>query len=125
MLSLFAFTITVQTENNTDIKLTEDKYINSVYEQLNRDLGNFSKTSQQQREVFESDNPGNNFGYLIFYSIISAGKVFTGMTIGLFNLLINLPVRYLGISPVIVSIFSTILIITVIIGLWIIYKVGG
>ena len=47
------------------------------------------------------------------------------MIIGTFNTIIKLPVVFLGIDPIIVSILSTMLILTIIIGLWVVYKLGG
>lgn len=125
VFSTLAFIISVQTENNAVNKLSDDIYINNSFGNLQNDLNDFRDQAQAQKEVFEKDNPIASFGYLIFYSIISTGKVFTKMTFGLFNSLIDLPVRYLGVDPIVISILSTILIITIIIGLWIIYKVGG
>ena len=47
------------------------------------------------------------------------------MIIGTFNTLIKLPMVILGVDPIVSSVIGTMLILTIIIGLWIVYKLGG
>ena len=42
-----------------------------------------------------------------------------------FNLLIKLPTIVFGLDPVISAVLSTIIIISFILGLWVLYKLGG
>lgn len=125
VFGIMAFTVNIQSENNSEVRLLNDSFMNNTYSNLENDLNDFKDTADSQKELFESENPVLSFGTLIFYSIVSAGKVFSSMMIGMFNVVISLPVTYFGISPIIVGVLGIILIISIIIGLWIIYKVGG
>lgn len=125
VLSMFTFTAFFQSENNIDNKFIDNSLMNETFNSLRTNLTGFRDISQDQKNLFESENPTRGFGTILLFSIVSAGKVFNGMLVGIFNILIKLPVVVLGLDPVVVSALSTILILTIIIGLWIVYKLGG
>lgn len=125
VISMFTFTAFFQSENNIDNKFIDNSLMNETFNSLRTKITGFRDISQSQKNLFESENPTRGFGTILLFSIVSAGKVFNGMLIGIFNILIKLPVVVLGLDPVVVSALSTILILTIIIGLWIVYKLGG
>lgn len=125
VLSMFAFGVFFQQENNVDNPFIENTLMNNTYHSLYTNLNSLRDESQAQKTLFESENPTGGFGTILLFSIVSSGKVFNGMVVGIFNTLIKLPVVILGIDPVIVSVLSTLLILTIIIGLWVVYKLGG
>lgn len=125
VVSLFAFMVSFQEENDVSEKVIENSLMNETYGNLRIDLGNLRNESQAQKTLFESENPTGGFGTILLFSIVSSGKVFNGMVIGLFNTIIKLPVVFLGLDPIIVSVLSTMLILTIIIALWVLYKLGG
>jgi len=125
VLSMFAFGVFFQQENSVDTPFIENTLMNNTYHSLYTNLNSLRDESQAQKTLFESENPTGGFGTILLFSIVSSGKVFNGMVVGTFNTLIKLPVVILGIDPVIVSVLSTLLILTIIIGLWIVYKLGG
>lgn len=125
MLSLFAFGSFFQEDNEVDNQFIEDSLMNETYGRLRVDLGGLRDKSQTQKTLFESENPTSGFGTILLFSIVSTGKVFNGMIVGVFNTLIKLPVVFLGLDPIIISVISTMLILSIIIGLWIVYKLGG
>jgi hypothetical protein len=125
VLSMFAFSVFFQEENNVEDPFIENTLMNNTYHSLYTNLNSLRDESQAQKTLFESENPTGGFGTILLFSIVSSGKVFNGMVVGIFNTIIKLPVVILGIDPVVVSVLSTLLIITIIIGLWIIYKLGG
>jgi len=125
VFGLFAFSSFFQEENKVENKFMENSLMSSTYASLNSSLSGLSEQSQAQKTLFESENPTSGFGTILLFSIVSTGKIFNGMVIGLFNTLIRLPVTVLGVDPIVISVLSTILILTIIIGLWIVYKLGG
>jgi len=125
IFSMFAFIISVQGENQVSEKFVDNSLINNTYSELESDLEGLRDKSQSQKTLFEEERPTAGFGTLLLYSIVSSGKVFNSMITGVFNLLIKLPTVFLGLDPVVTSVISTMLLITVIIGLWILYKLGG
>lgn len=125
VLSVFAFGSLFQTENSVTDKFTNNTLIANTYTDLESDLGNLRGESDKQKDLFEEENPTTGFGTILLFSIVSSGKVFGSMTVGLFNTIVKLPVVFLGVDQVIVSVISTLLIFSIIIGLWIIYKLGS
>lgn len=125
ILSILLFTLTLQQDNNATDLLTDNTLMNESIGDLQGDLGGMRDKAQAQRELFEEEKPTSGFGSLILFSIVSSGKVVTGMTFGIFNVLIKLPMILFGVDPIIASVISTILIISFIFGLWVLYKLGG
>ncbi len=125
IFALLAFTIQFQEDNNAPNKLIDDPLMNDTFSTLRNDLDSLEGQSQQQKTLFEQENPTSGFGTILLFSIVSSGKVFNSMVIGVFNTLIKLPVVVLGIDSAVVSVIGTILILIVILGLWAVYKLGG
>jgi len=125
VFGLLSFGIQFQSENNVEDPFVENQLINETYGTLQTDLNSYGSESQLQKSLFESDEPLAGFGSILLFSILSAGKVFNGMVVGTFNTLIKLPIVILGVDPVIVSVLGTLLIFSIIMGLWILYKLGG
>lgn len=124
VLSLFALGVFMQEENNVDEPFIENTIMNSTYSSLKDDLDGLSEEGQAQKTLFESENPTSGFGTILLFSIVSTGKVFNGMVVGVFNTIIKLPIVVLGLDPIIISVISTMLIISIILSLWVLYKLG-
>ncbi len=125
IVSFLAFGVFYQEDNNVENEFIENSLMNQTYSSLKTNLGGLRDTSQAQKTLFESENPTSGFGTILLFSIVSSGKVFNGMIISTFNTLIKLPTVILGVDPIILSVIGTMLILTIIIGLWIVYKLGG
>lgn len=125
VLGIFAFGIGFQSENDINNKFIDDPLMNSTFASLENDLAGLRDTSQDQRTVFESEKPTEGIGTILLFSIVKSGQVFNNMIVGVFNLLIRLPVSVLGVSESVASVLSTIVIILGMLGLWAIYKLGG
>ena len=125
VVALLSFGVLYQEDNDADNKFIEDSLMNETYTSLRTDLGELRDQSQAQKTLFESENPTSGFGTILLFSIVSTGKVFNSMIIGVFNTIIKLPTVVLGLDPIILSVIGTMLILTIIIGLWIVYKLGG
>lgn len=122
---IFAFAISSQEENEIEDPIIENSLINQTYGDLHDQLGSMRGTSNSQKQAFELENPTTGFGSIILLSVVSSGKVFTTMVVGTLNTLFKLPAVILGVDPVIFSVLVSILLATIIVGLWILYKLGG
>jgi len=125
IFSLFAFSTSFQEENDVEDPFIENSVMNSTFFGLRTNLDELRGKSQAQKTLFESENPTSGFGTILLFSIVSTGKVFNGMVVAVFNTIIKLPVTFLGMDPIVVSVISAILILSIIIGLWVLYKLGG
>lgn len=125
VFSVLAFGSLYQDENAVQDPFIEDDALSDTYSGLSSSLGGFRDQAQEQKQLFETENPTTGTGSILLFSIVSAGKIFGSMVITLFNTLIALPVTILGIDPIVVSVLVSIIILTLIVGLWRIYKLGG
>lgn len=125
ILGILAFQIGMQQDNNVNDTITNNALINNTHSQIESDLEGLRGQSQAQKAVFESEDPTTGFGSILLFSILSSGKVFNSMVVGIFNSVMILPATIFGIDPAISSVISTLLLITIIFGLWIVYKLGG
>ena len=122
---MISFIVFVQNDNNASDKLIDNSLINQTYSSLGNDLNTMRNSSQSQLTLFQKENPTGGFGTILLFSIVSVGKTFMNMVTGVFNITINLPVAVLGVDKAVVGVLSAILVLTLIIGAWILYKLGG
>lgn len=125
LISLFAFATILQADNNVSDPFIQHEVLNESFTDLQNDLGGFGEDSESTLNLFQSEDPTVSSGVLILFSVISAGKIFTSMVSVVLDSIIVLPAAILGVDPIVISTIITLTIITIVIGLWIIYKVGG
>jgi len=120
---IMSFIIIVQTDNNSNEKITDNELINSSYSHLSGNLTRIQPTSQASLDSFGENPPSERqLGDLDVGSVVAPTKLFRGMSIGTYNILIKLPMVLLGVSPVVASVISSIIILLIIIGIWAISK---
>ena len=125
VLSLFSFIVLFQSENRVSNQFADNALINSTFSNLTLKLQGLESETQTQKDLFETEDPKLGFGSLILKSIVSSGKTFNSMIVGVLNIIIILPVVFLGLDKTIVVIIMTVLGILIIFGLWSAYKLGG
>ena len=125
ILSTFSFIVLFQAENEVTDQFGDNSFINSTFNDLKTNLGGLQADTQVQKDLFETEDPKLGFGSLILKSIVSSGKTFNSMIVGVLNILFILPVVFLGLDPIVVSVLMTVLGIIIIFGLWAVYKLGG
>lgn len=125
VLGMFSIVILVQGDNNAAQPLGENALFNISYNQLRGNISEFESSSQTQYARFTDEDPKLGFGSIVLFGIVSAGKTFGTVTFQTFFIILQLPLIILGIDPSIVSVILIWLIISIIIGLWILYKLGG
>lgn len=121
VFGLFMAVVQFQVESGNTELFIENSQVNGSFNSLNTSLQNIRDNAQAQKELFEKDSNAG-FGFLLFRSILSAGKVFNSMIVGVFNAIVTLPIVVFGIDPVVIGILTTILILTIIIGVWFVIK---
>lgn len=125
VLSLFSFIVLFQAENAVSDPFANNEVINSTFNDLTTRIGSLEGQTQEQKDLFEKEPPLVGFGSLILKTIVSSGNVFNSMIVGVFNILFILPVVFLGLDKLVVSVIMTVLGIVIIFGLWAVYKLGG
>ncbi len=125
VLAGISFIVQTQLDNDVENTILENEVINKTYTNLETDLSDFGSETQTQKESFESEIPERGFGSLIIFAIIGVGQKFTGMITGIYNIFIVLPASILGISPVVIGVFTAMLIVSLILLAWRVYRAGA
>lgn len=125
MFSMISFIVISQQNNGVDDTILENSLINKTFSNLGQNLTILENNTQTQRQNFESEIPERGFGSLIIFSIVGITQKFTGLLIGIYNIFIVLPSSILGISPVVTSAISSILIVSLVLLGWRVYRIGS
>lgn len=125
IVGLLSLTFILQDNNDVGNPISNNSLFNDTATSLKSSISSSEDSSKTQQENFNEENPRPGFGSIVLFGIVSAGKTFTNMVWNFFPLIFKIPMIILGIDSVIVSTFISILTITIIIGVWIVYKLGG
>jgi len=124
IFALVNISISLTNENNVNNTLLENEAINKSFGYLQSNLSDSQSKSETSKTGFEVENPTVGTDSFLFSSIISAGKVFTGMWRGVYDITFSLFTETLGINPVVMGVITSILLITIILLAWSLYKSG-
>ena len=124
VFSIMSFAIITQNENDSNVKITDNQIVNDTYGDLFNELGknNLQSNAQNASEAFEGVTPTQSVGELGGTAIVSPTKIFKSASFGVYNILVALPMKILGISPLVASVISGIFILLLLIGIWAIWK---
>ena len=119
---MMSFIIITQENNDAENKITDEDTINDTYGELYTQLTDAETETETIIGNFTRRSPTETFGELSVTSIFSPTSKLKTLTVGLWNILIQLPLRILEVDPVVASVITSILIISLIIGMWLIWK---
>lgn len=125
IIAIISFGIGLANENNSSVSIADDSMINSTFNKLQSNITLFESQSQTQRDNFEKSLPEKGFGTLILLTIFSAGKQFTSMIFSVSNIIFSSAGDKIGVDSLVLGVFASILIISLIIAVWLLSKGGG
>lgn len=117
-----SFVMIFQSNNNATERITNNQIMNNTYNDLFGNLSKAENTAEEQNKIFGNTTPTESYGEVQIDSVVSPTKAFKTIILGIYNVLIKLPSSILGVSPIVMSVISAILIIFLIIGIWAIWK---
>ncbi len=121
-LSIMSWVIVTQTDNNSLNLITNNTLINESYGDLSSNFNSAQSQSDVVSENFATETPTSTLGFVTITSIVSPTRIFRGLTIGTYNILIKLPATFLGIPEVVIIVINAILTLLLILGVWFIWK---
>lgn len=124
MFSLISFGVELAADNEINQTILSHPTINSSYQKIESNLSTAASTASGQRANFETEIPTESFGSLLFYSIVSAGKVFGGMMASMYNLITGSFSEVLGVSPIVLGTITAIILMSMVLLAWRVYKSG-
>lgn len=125
LISIFSFITITQSDNNAVDPIRNNAIFNDSVGLLINKIDNGTSSAQGKYEAFNSEEPAQGVGSIILFGIVSVGKAFSQIIFGFFGAIIKLPLIVLGIPASVYNLIIMWLIIAVIVGVWLLYKLGG
>lgn len=123
MFSMISFVTNLQSENNAVVTLANDPTVINITGSLTSELEAFETLSNNQRESFDSETPSTSFGELIFESITNVGRVIGGVGTTFYAIIATASLA-IGINPLVINVIGGIIIITIVLLAWRLYRTG-
>ncbi len=124
-LSIISWIIITQTDNNTEFLITNNTLINESFGGITTILESSQPSSQTASQTFENITPSSALGFTNVVSIVAPVRIFKGLALGTYNILIVLPAEFLGVPDVVLAVINAVLILVLILGIWIVWQGGG
>ncbi len=125
LISIFSFMIITQSSNEAPDPLINNDIFNQSMGSLAQQIDEGTASASEKYDTFNAEEPKAGFASIVLLGIVSVGKAFSQIIVGFFGAIIKLPLLILGIPENIYSLILTWLIIAVIVGAWLLYKLGG
>jgi hypothetical protein len=125
LISIFSFIVINQRDNNAANPMEENAIFNQSMGLLLNKIDNGTSSANEKYGVFNSEEPQTGFGSIVLFGIVSVGKSFSQIITGFFTAAVKLPLSVLGIPANVYNLITTWLIIAIIVGAWLLYKLGG
>lgn len=122
ILCIFQWVIITQEDNNTENLITNNTIINNSFGNLYTNLSSAQTDADTSSTNFGNITPSQSFGIVDVTSVVSPTKVFKSLTIGTYNVLIQLPMKILGVPAVVAGVINAIIILLIILGIWAIWR---
>lgn len=126
LFCMISFGVMTGQNNLPNQSIINDPRINDTYSKLYSNLTQLQTTAQDQRSNFEKENPTDSFGSLLFFSIVSFGRVIGSQMLSMWNVTFGFVFDVLlGITflPVLTAV-GGILLVVLVLYLWRLYRVG-
>ncbi len=120
-----AFVFTIQSDNRASQPMSDDPDVATLHLNLSQNFGSSENDSKEQYSIFTNEKPSPSLGSIVLFTIVGVAQTFGSIVVGTLLILIKLPLLVLGIDSSISAIIMTWLSISIVLGLWIVYKFGG
>lgn len=125
IICLFGFASQTATDNNANRSIMDDTGVNTAFSNMTSAINNAYPTASAQLNSTSEEQPSLSFGSLVLFSIVGAGRVFTGTLTGIYQIFFVLVVTELHIPAIVMNTFMAIILITLIFSLWRLIRIGS
>ena len=122
ILGIMSFIIISQTNNNTENLITNNSIINNTYGNLYGNISSVQSTGDLAGQNFGNITPTQSYGIVDVTSVVSPTRLFSAFIQGTYNVLIELPIKILGVPPLVAGALDAIVALIVILGIWAIWR---
>jgi hypothetical protein len=129
IVGLFVFAmisgvVIFERSNGISDGIINNSVINKTYVDLNDKISSGESDINNQNTVQDEESPSVSSGDFNLFSIIGLSKTAKGIVVGVYNTIIVIPSRLLGVPQVVISVLTIILVISLILLAWRLIKIG-
>jgi len=129
LVALFIFAmisggIYLSESNGKNSPLLNNTAINNTFHTLEEQLPETQAIAEGQKNNTFLENPKEGSDSFLFSTIIGAAKVFTGIWRNFYDLTFGLIAETIGVSPVVLGVFTAMLLVSILLLFWRLIKVG-
>jgi len=126
MIGIFYFAINFSIENDTNVSLADNAYMGNYINDISSKINETQNTTNSMRIALnkESSNPIISALGFVFKSILSTGEQFGNFIIPLLQSSFILIQEGLGIPSIFLGIITSLILITIVLSLWRVYRAG-
>jgi len=111
-------------DNDKPNVLLENDALNRTITSINTSIKDVDATVNKTKVKFEEEKSSVATGFFLLESIFSAGRTFTTMVVAVFTGTFTAFAEILGVPTIVIGVVTAILLISVILMLWSLYKTG-
>ena len=125
VFSTISFVVIFQSENDSNNTILENELINRTFIKAGGNISSQQTSTSSSQESFEAEVPEKGLGSLIIFAIVGVVKGFTKTITQAYNLVIVLPISALGVPNAVAQILGSILMVSLVLLAWRVYRVGS
>lgn len=124
IFAVISFGIQLAENNNANMSILNNPSINKSFASITSELEEAEDTAESGRVGLWSGIPILEEVGIVLDSIVSVGQVFSGMVIGVFGITFELITTTLGIPPIVLGVITAIILISIVLLAWSVFKAG-
>lgn len=120
---MFAYQLPI--ENGVNNSIANDPRVAVLVTSMNSSLQSSFELANSTQQSFNQDNPLAAFGSLVLTSIVGVVKVLGTLPVAFFNAVFAFSNDVLGIPPIVTTAVIAILVISIVLLAWRLYRIGS
>ncbi len=124
IFALISFGVQLAKNSDANMSILDNPAINDSFVSIESKLGEAKDTAEAGRKGLWSGIPLLEEVGIILDSIVSVGQVFSQMVIGVYELTFGLITETLGISPIVLGVITAIVLVSIVLLAWSVFKSG-
>lgn len=124
--AIVSFAVTFASDTSSNVSVTSEPTMNRIFGNLSAKLNDTQADATANKVAVEKETGSASLTAIgfAFSSILNTGTIFISVSLGLFNILFEIPQRYLGVPPIITGILLTIIIVSLVLAAWSVWRAG-
>ena len=125
VVCLFGFANQSAIDNSANRSIMDDTAITKAFSNMTSAVNQAYPTATSQLNASAEEQPSLAFGSLVMFSIVGAGRIFTGTLTTIYQIFFVLIAEQLQVPTIVMNTFMAIILITIIFFVWRTIRIGS